>query len=122
VTWLLVALGAAVGAPTRFLVDSALTARFGSRQPWGTLAVNLSGSAVFGLLAGIDLANGVPAAWLSLVGVGFCGSLTTASTFAWETVALAEDGYPARAAGNLVLSVVLGLGLAAAGLAIGLST
>jgi fluoride exporter len=122
VTWLLVALGAAVGAPTRFLVDSALTARFGSRLPWGTLAVNLSGSAVFGLLAGIDLVDGVSAAWLSLVGVGFCGSLTTASTFAWETVAMAEDGYPARAVGNLVLSVVLGLGLAAAGLAIGLST
>jgi fluoride exporter len=58
---------------------------------------------------------------MSLLGVGFCGAFTTASALAWETVALAGRGWPLRAVGNLGLSVVIGLALAAAGLAVGLS-
>jgi CrcB protein len=119
VNWALVALGGAVGAASRYLVDIAVTNRLGDRLPWGTLAVNLLGSAAFGLLTG--LAAATPDDLGALLGVGFCGAFTTASALAWETVALAERGWPLRAVANLGLSVVLGLALAAAGLAIGLS-
>ena len=118
-TWLLIALGGAVGAASRFLVDIAVTARLGDRLPWGTLAVNLTGSAAFGLLAGLSAST--TGAAMSLLGVGFCGAFTTASALAWETVALAERGWPWRAVANLGLSVAVGLALGGAGLAVGLS-
>lgn len=118
-TWLLIALGGAVGAASRFLVDIAVTARLGDRLPWGTLAVNLTGSAAFGLLAGLSAST--TGAAMSLLGVGFCGAFTTASALAWETVALAERGRPWRAVANLGLSVAVGLALGGAGLAVGLS-
>jgi CrcB protein len=119
VSWALVALGGAVGAGCRYLVDVAVTARFGDRLPWGTLTVNLLGSAAFGLLVGLSAVT--PGEWVTLLGVGFCGAFTTASALAWETVALVERGRPSRAVANLGLSVVGGLALAAAGLAVGLS-
>jgi fluoride exporter len=118
VNWALVAVGGAVGAACRYLVDTAVTARLGDRLPWGTLAVNLLGSAAFGLLAG--LAAATPDDLEALLGVGFCGAFTTASAVAWETLALLERSQPSRAVANLGLSVLGGLGLATAGLAAGL--
>jgi CrcB protein len=119
VSWALVALGGAVGAACRYLVDIGVTARLGDRLPWGTLAVNLLGSAGFGLLTGLTTAT--PDNLATLLGVGFCGAFTTASARAWETLALVELGRPSRAVANVGLSVVGGLALAAAGLAVGLS-
>jgi fluoride exporter len=119
VSWALVALGGAVGAACRYLVDIAVTARLGDRLPWGTLTVNLFGSAAFGLLTGLTATT--PNDLGALLGVGFCGAFTTASALAWETLALVERGRPSRAVANLGLSVVGGLALAAAGLAVGLS-
>ncbi len=116
-TWLLVALGGAVGAGCRYLADIAVTARLGDRLPWGTLTVNLLGSAAFGLLVGF--VSETPDAVFSLVGVGFCGAFTTASALAWETLALAENSRPLRAVANLGLTVVVGLALAGAGVALG---
>jgi CrcB protein len=119
VNWVLVAIGGAVGAACRYLVDIAVTARVGDRLPWGTLTVNLLGSAVLGLLVGLSTAT--PDDLVTLLGVGFCGAFTTASALAWETLALVERGSHSRAVANLALSVAGGLSLAAAGLAIGLS-
>ena len=116
-TALLVALGAAVGAPARFLTDELLAARLGRRFPWGTLAVNLVGSLVLGLLAGRagdDRAGHL----FVLAGTGFCGAFTTASTFAWEVVALAETGRGRRAVTYVGASLLLGVALAAAGYAV----
>jgi CrcB protein len=112
VTVLLVALGAAVGAPTRYVADRAIQSRFGSRFPWGTAAVNVVGCFVLGLVAG---SRTVPAAVVSLVGTGFCGALTTYSTFSWEALRLAEDGPRWRSAAYVLGSTVLGLGAAALG-------
>jgi CrcB protein len=117
----MLALGAALGAPARFALDSAITARAGSRLPWGTITVNLTGSAVFGLLAGLSSQDAASAVLLALVGTGFCGAFTTFSTFTWETLALVEDGLPARAVGNVVVSIVLGVALAAAAFGVGAS-
>lgn len=119
-TWLLVALGGAFGALSRYLLDLAVTARVGAALPWGTLVVNLLGSAAFGLLVGLVSADHADSR-VALLGVGFCGAFTTASALAWETLALAESRRPGRAVANLALSVTLGLALAAAGLGLGLS-
>lgn len=78
VSVLLVALGAAVGAPLRYLAGLWLDRRL----HWGTLLVNLAGSFLLGLLVGAA----VEGRWLALLGTGFCGGLTTYSAFAVQSV------------------------------------
>ncbi|MEV6306198.1 fluoride efflux transporter CrcB [Actinoplanes sp. NPDC051861] len=107
-TFLLVALGAAVGAPLRYLTDRFFQSRYGPAFPWGTLAVNVTGSLLLGLLLGLPLSPGL----IALLGTGFCGALTTYSTFSWETLALARRGEIAAALGYPLLSVTAGLGAA----------
>ena len=111
-TVFLVALGAAVGAPLRYLTDRAVQARHDSGFPWGTLTVNVAGSFVLGLLAGLPAS----APETALVGTGFCGALTTYSTFSYETLRLAQTGARAYAVLNVVVSIVAGLGAASVGL------
>lgn len=108
-TALLVALGAVAGAPSRYLLDAAVRRRWGS--PWGTLVVNLLGCLAAGLVLGAAPSDRLGA----LVVVGYLGAFTTASTLAAELLEVP----PRRAAGLLALHVVLGLALAAAGLALG---
>ncbi|SDY18455.1 camphor resistance protein CrcB [Micromonospora pattaloongensis] len=111
-TLLLVMAGGAVGAAARFLTDRAVTARFGRALPWGTLTVNLAGSFLLGLLAGAGAA--LPG-WLgALLGTGFCGALTTYSTFGYETVHLAVGGGNGRRRALLNVVLTLSVGLAAA--------
>lgn len=114
---LLVVLGAAVGAPLRYLTDRALRVRFGAALPWGTFAVNVAGSALLGLLVGAA----APPALLTALGTGFCGALTTYSTFGAETLELAEQGRWGRAALNAIGSVLACLAAAALGLAAGVA-
>jgi fluoride exporter len=78
VTGLLVAAGAAVGAPLRLLAGHHLD----RRTPWGTLLVNLLGSALVGWLVG----HGVDGRPLALLGTGFCGAFTTYSALAVQSV------------------------------------
>jgi fluoride exporter len=84
VSGLYVALGAALGAPLRFLAAHWLDGRPPVRVHWGTLAVNVVGSALLGLFSGLALGD---QAW-AFLGVGFCGALTTYSAFAVQAVAL----------------------------------
>jgi CrcB protein len=115
VTWLLVAAGAAVGAPVRFLVDRWARAHSSAGTILGTLVVNVAGSFVLGLVAGWDGA----ASWvLPLVGIGFCGALTTFSTLAFETWVFLEERAWRPFAANLALSLGLGLGAVWLGFAI----
>lgn len=111
-TWLLIALGAAVGAPLRYLTDRAIQARHDSAFPWGTLTVNVAGSFVLGLVTGLPADPAVTA----LLGTGFCGALTTYSTFSYETLRLAQGGARFYAGMNVLASVVAGLGAAGLGL------
>ncbi|BFU47259.1 fluoride efflux transporter CrcB [Krasilnikovia sp. MM14-A1004] len=113
-TLLLVALGAAVGAPARYLADRAVQARHDSLFPWGTFAVNVCGSLLLGLLTGLPLSSG----WSALLGTGFCGALTTYSTFSFETLKLARDGARLLAVANAAGSLLAGLGAAYVGLLI----
>lgn len=104
--WLLVAVGAAVGAPLRYLTDRAVQARHDSVFPWGTFVVNAAGSLVLGALAGAAVSSGAYA----LLGTGLCGALTTYSTFSYETLRLAERGWKFLAVANVAASLLVGLG------------
>ncbi|WP_222195763.1 fluoride efflux transporter FluC [Modestobacter italicus] len=111
-TALWVVLGALVGAPLRLLADRVATASRGRGSVLGTLTVNVAGSALLGVLLGL---RDVSPAVLALVGTGFCGTLTTFSTFGTDVVRLVEERAVLRALAYLTGSVVLGLGAAAAG-------
>lgn len=117
--WLLVAVGAAFGAPARYLTDRAVQRWRGSGFPLGTLTVNLVGSLVLGVLIGSNDHGGASADLVLLAGTGFCGAFTTYSTFSYETLRLAEDGRVVAATTNALGSVLPGLGAAALGVAIG---
>ena len=114
---LLVLLGGAVGAPLRYLVDRAVQARHDSPFPWGTFAVNIAGSLLLGGLTGA--ATALPATVGVLVGTGFCGALTTYSTFSFETFRLVETRAYLYAAMNVAASVIGGVGAAYLGYALG---
>ncbi|HCB04829.1 MAG TPA: fluoride efflux transporter CrcB [Nocardioides bacterium] len=107
-TVLLVALGAALGAPLRFAVASALDE---DRFPWGTLAVNVTGSFLLGLFVALGASGG----WLALLGTGFCGGFTTYSAFAVQTHRLGGT----RAAAYAGVTVGLALAACALGFVLG---
>ncbi|MFC0598302.1 fluoride efflux transporter CrcB [Streptomyces palmae] len=115
--WLLVAVGAAVGAPLRYLTDRTVQKRHDTVFPWGTFTVNVLGCLVLGVLTGAALRGAASDSVQLLVGTGLCGALTTYSTFSYETMRLAESGARFLAAANLVASVVAGLGAAFLGAA-----
>lgn len=116
-TVLLVALGAAVGAPARYLTDRAVQSRHTTGFPWGTFTVNMAGSVLLGFITAASAMFGPAVA--TPVGVGFCGALTTYSTFSYETLRLLEDRTPITAAANVVGSVLLGVAAAALGFVVG---
>ncbi|MFB7373983.1 fluoride efflux transporter CrcB [Streptomyces sp. NPDC056222] len=103
--WLLVLVGAAVGAPLRYLTDRAVQSRHDSVFPWGTFTVNIVGSFVLGLLTGVSSAQ-----THLLLGTGLCGALTTYSTFSYETLRLYEGGAKGYAVANVAGSLTAGLG------------
>ncbi|PBC78437.1 protein CrcB [Streptomyces sp. TLI_235] len=117
-TWLLVILGAVVGAPLRYLTDRAVQSRHDSVFPWGTFAVNVSGCLVLGLLTAAAAAGAASSDLQLLIGTGLCGALTTYSTFSYETLRLAQSGAGFLALANVGGSVLAGLGAAYAGTAL----
>jgi fluoride exporter len=118
VTVLLVLVGGAIGAPLRYLTDLFVQSRHDSVFPWGTFTVNVAGSLVLGATAGAVFSAGGPGWVLTLVGTGLCGSLTTFSTFGYETVRLVEEGSLLEAGLNIVAGVAVACGACAAGWAL----
>jgi CrcB protein len=107
-TLLLVAAGAAIGAPLRYLTDRLVQSRHESVFPWGTMLVNVIGSLILGFVVALPASATV----LALAGTGFCGALTTYSTFGYETLRLTQEGARRRALGNIAGSLIAGLGAA----------
>jgi CrcB protein len=110
VSVLLVIVGAAIGAPLRYLADKAVQARHDTVFPWGTFTVNVAGSLVLGAAAGGVVAGSAPHQVQLMHGTGFCGALTTYSTFSYETLRLVEQHARFFAAANVAASIVAGLG------------
>ncbi len=117
---LLVALGGALGSVLRWSVSSWL-ARL-SRDaafPWGTLAVNIAGSAAIGFVLTLAFERGsVPPAVRLFLVTGVLGGFTTFSAFSWETLTLMRDGHVLAATGYAGGSLLGGLAAAAAGAAL----
>lgn len=106
-----VAVGAAIGAPARYFTDRLVQSRTESVFPWGTLTVNAAGSLVLGALVG----SGASGTIVALLGTGFCGALTTYSTFGYETHRLMRDRSMLLAALNVLGSLAVGLAAASLG-------
>jgi CrcB protein len=117
---LLIGLGGFAGAISRYLVDGFVADRTAGAFPWGTLAVNLSGSFVLGLLFAMTAERAIlPADIRGPVMIGFIGAYTTFSTFMLESWVLIENGSYLPAVANLGGSVLLGLVAVLAGLTLG---
>ena len=114
-----VLLGAAVGAPARYLIDRSIQQRHQTLMPWGTMTVNILGTAILGLLVGLAASHDLPRHLVLGAGVGVCGSLTTFSTFSFESLRLYETGARTQAVLNVVVSLAAGLGAVTIGHAIG---
>jgi len=116
----LIALGGAGGAVSRYLVDTWVSERVGGEFPWGTFVVNISGSFVLGVLFALAIERNVLPSDIRLpVMTGFIGAYTTFSTLMLETWRLAETGSSAAALANVAGSVAVGLLVMVGGLAVG---
>ncbi|HEX4033489.1 MAG TPA: fluoride efflux transporter CrcB [Solirubrobacteraceae bacterium] len=104
-----------VGALARFLLDGSVASAVGRAFPFGTLAVNVSGSFVLGIFAGAVLSADAS----ELLGTGLIGAFTTFSTWTFESHRLAEDGRLRLSALNFTVSLLLGVLAAWAGRGLG---
>jgi len=111
-TALLVAIGGAVGALSRYYTERWAVHRYRERVPWGTAIVNLAGAALLGAVAGLEQRGAVPHEVLVLVGTGYCGALTTFSGF------MGQIENRLRHKASRALAIRYGLGVTAAGLAL----
>jgi len=108
-TYVLISLGAVLGANLRFLVGGWVADRFGAAFPYGTLVINITGSFLIGLVLTLAADRIVPPWVRTTVAIGFLGSYTTFSTFSYETLALIQDGAILKAVLNIGVSVAVAL-------------
>ncbi len=105
---LLVGFGGLVGSVARYWIAGWVQSVNGTGFPLGTLAVNVSGSFVLGLVMALSLERGLISADVRiLLGTGLCGWYTTMSTFSYETLALLQSGSPIAAVINIGLTLVV---------------
>jgi len=109
-----ITLAAGFGAVCRYALDQVVQHRTAGELPYGTFVINVSGSLLLGLALGLQVHHGLAVDATLVIGAGFAGGFTTLSTWAWETLALAESGDLTAASWNVVGSFTAAL-LAAAG-------
>jgi CrcB protein len=118
--YLWVGLGGCLGAIARYALGVWIYERMGTRFPYGTFVINISGCFLIGLtLAVLDARTSIPRAWREAVPIGFIGAYTTFSTFEYETLRAAQQGQSAVAVGYLLSSIVIGFGAVWVGQAAG---
>ena len=113
--WIAVAALGAIGAVARLLLEDVVSSKLPIAWPVGTLAVNVSGTFVLGLLTGVALTGNA----MVLAGGAAIGSYTTFSTWMLETHSLAEDARRTAAIANVLVGVAVGIGAVALGRALG---
>lgn len=117
-TILFLGVAGGLGAGTRFVVDGLVRSRTRSALPVGTIAINVTGSFLLGLVAGVVISHAAPAELQTIAGTGFLGGYTTFSTASFETVRLIQSRRTGLALLNSVGTAVAAVGAAAAGLAL----
>jgi len=110
--YLWVALGGALGSVSRFWLNGLISDKFGATFPWGTLAINVSGSFVIGIIGALAIPEGRMDSQTRMFAtqflmIGICGGYTTFSSFSLQTLNLLRDREWFSAGGNVILSVVL---------------
>jgi CrcB protein len=110
-SYLWVALGSALGGVARYWLTLAADRLVGAGFPWGTIAINVLGSLIIGIVA----ARSPGYATRLFVMIGICGGFTTFSAFSLQTLALLQEGQPLKALANVMLSVLLCLAATWAG-------
>ena len=113
---LYVMVGGAVGSGARYLAGSATTALLGPDYPFGTLAVNIVGGLLMGVLVGVLARNAASENWRLLLAVGVLGGFTTFSAFSLEVVTMIERGAFGVAFGYVLVSVIGSIAALFAGL------
>ncbi len=109
-SWLVVAIGSAIGGVSRYGVGLLAARAWGAAFPWGTLLINIVGSFVIALFGAMTLANGpmpMGSNMRAFVMVGFCGGFTTFSSFSLQTLELLQAGETVAAALYILASVGL---------------
>ncbi|XRO77558.1 fluoride efflux transporter CrcB [Methanocaldococcus sp. 10A] len=101
---LLIGVGGFFGAIFRYLISGIIPVKIG--LPTGTLAVNLIGSFILGFLMYSSLLTSMPSEYKLFIGTGFCGALTTFSTFSYETFTLVDEGLLFKALLNILINVI----------------
>ena len=108
--YVLIGLGGALGSMARFWLSGLIAAQYGESFPWGTLAINVTGSFVIGFFATLTGPDGRFLAGPEnrlFVMTGLCGGFTTFSAFSLQTLNLAREGAWLRAGGNVTASVII---------------
>lgn len=111
-TALLVVIGGAAGALSRYYTERWAVHRYRERVPWGTALVNLAGATLLGAVAGLEHRGAVPHEVLVLLGTGYCGALTTFSGF------MGQIENRLRHKASRMIAIRYGLGVTVAGLAL----
>jgi len=115
-----VVIGAGIGGGLRYVIGGWIAERWGASFPWHTLAINVSGAFLLGLLMALSAEREIGSTSMRLfLGVGVLGGFTTFSTLSYESVSLIERGLLVQGAANMFGSGVLGIAAAMAGLALG---
>ena len=115
--YLLIAVGAALGANARYLISAWAAGRFGAGFPYGTFLINVTGSFALGLFVGLgETRLNISPELRLLIAVGLLGGYTTFSSFTVESLNLLRNGSLALGAANILGENVLGLGGALLGL------
>ena len=120
-TALLLCVAGGIGAAARLVLDGLIRSRLRSSYPVATTVINLTGSLLLGLLAGLAAGQLLPYAWQLIAGTGLLGGFTTFSTASFETVRLLEDRRYVAAVLNGFGTLIAGTGLAALGFIAGLA-
>ena len=112
IAYLWIALGGALGSVGRYWVNGLVSGKFDAAFPWGTLAVNVTGSFIIGVIGALAMPEGrldTPSRIFAtqFLMIGVCGGYTTFSSFSLQTLNLLRDREWLYAGGNVLLSVVL---------------
>lgn len=112
--------GAGVGGVLRYALGGWIAQRWGTSFPWHTLAINVSGAFLLGVLMALTVERGALAPEMRLfLGVGLLGGFTTFSTLSYESLALMQQGLALQGMANMFGSAVLGIVAAVLGVAAG---
>jgi CrcB protein len=116
----LVVAGAGIGGGLRYAAGGWLAEHWGPSFPWHTMAINVSGAFLLGMVMALSVERGiVPPSWRLFVGVGVLGGYTTFSTLSYESIALIERGLVLSGTLNMFGSALAGLVAVVAGLVVG---